>query len=227
MIRRTPNLEDLRCRQRLILELAALAVATPQESQPPSCKEPREQTHSNASKYPYRSNPVGNLDLSILGDLVLVVLCVTNGDLPTVFPVLLSAPLPCFSSQSSGQTAQNAGRGANQTSYGNNRDAMLKRHARRNDFFHSNSLLDLNENHRNGVESFCDLLEYDISLNGCENAQWRSLPLPHYYQYRILPDQELNRPVPIDSTKVRRRNKRFHGNIPDSSNALKECGNLF
>jgi hypothetical protein len=38
--------------------------------------------------------------------------------------------------------------------------AMKRRRSRRNEFFHSTSLLDLSVTARNCVESFCDLLEY-------------------------------------------------------------------
>jgi hypothetical protein len=47
---------------------------------------------------------------------------------------------------------------------------MKNRRKRRNDFFHSTSLLDLSVNPRNCVESFCDLLEYGEILLG---ADWR------------------------------------------------------
>lgn len=48
--------------------------------------------------------------------------------------------------------------------------AITNRHTRRNDFFHSTSLLDLSVTPRNCVESFCDLLEYGGILLG---ADWR------------------------------------------------------
>lgn len=48
--------------------------------------------------------------------------------------------------------------------------AMTNRRARRNDFFHSTSLLDLSVTPRNCVESFCDLLEYGELLLGTD---WR------------------------------------------------------
>lgn len=47
---------------------------------------------------------------------------------------------------------------------------MQVRRGRRNDFFHSTKLLDLNVSQRNCVESFCDLLEYGAILFGDE---WR------------------------------------------------------
>jgi hypothetical protein len=47
-------------------------------------------------------------------------------------------------------------------------DAMEKRRGRRNDFFHSTSLLDLNVSQRNCVDAFCDLLEYGELLFGSE-----------------------------------------------------------
>ncbi len=50
-------------------------------------------------------------------------------------------------------------------------DAMANRRVRRNDFFHSTSLLDLSVTPRNCVESFCDLLEYGEILFG---ADWRA-----------------------------------------------------
>jgi len=50
-------------------------------------------------------------------------------------------------------------------------DALKQRRKRRNDFFHSTKLLDLNVTTRNCVESFCDLLEYgEILLE----ADWRT-----------------------------------------------------
>ncbi|MCX6344778.1 MAG: hypothetical protein NT018_06865 [Armatimonadetes bacterium] len=49
-------------------------------------------------------------------------------------------------------------------------DAMTKRRERRNDFFHSTTLLDLSVTSRSCVESFCDLLEYGEVLLG---ADWR------------------------------------------------------
>ena len=45
---------------------------------------------------------------------------------------------------------------------------MKSRRERRNDFFHSTKLLDLNVSQRNCVESFCDLLEYGAILFGDE-----------------------------------------------------------
>jgi hypothetical protein len=48
---------------------------------------------------------------------------------------------------------------------------MKKRRSRRNDFFHSTSLLDLSVTPRNCVEAFCDLLEYGEMLLGME---WRA-----------------------------------------------------
>jgi hypothetical protein len=39
-------------------------------------------------------------------------------------------------------------------------DEMKARRKRRNDFFHSTGLLDLNVNHRTCVHAFCDLLDY-------------------------------------------------------------------
>lgn len=48
--------------------------------------------------------------------------------------------------------------------------AMKARRKRRNDFFHSTSLLDLNVSPRICVESFCDLLEYGGMLLG---ADWQ------------------------------------------------------
>lgn len=50
-------------------------------------------------------------------------------------------------------------------------DAMTKRRDRRNDFFHSTKLLDLNVTQRNCVEAFCDLLEYGEILLG---SDWRT-----------------------------------------------------
>jgi len=49
--------------------------------------------------------------------------------------------------------------------------AMTSRRDRRNDFFHSTSLLDLSVTQRNCVEAFCDLLEYGEVLLG---ADWRA-----------------------------------------------------
>lgn len=49
-------------------------------------------------------------------------------------------------------------------------DSMQQRRKRRNDFFHSTSLLDLNVTQRNCVEAFCDLLEYGELLMG---EEWR------------------------------------------------------
>jgi len=49
--------------------------------------------------------------------------------------------------------------------------AMTNRRKRRNDFFHSTSLLDLSVTSRNCVESFCDLLKYGEILLG---ADWRT-----------------------------------------------------
>ncbi|MCX6640626.1 MAG: hypothetical protein NTW14_09125 [bacterium] len=49
--------------------------------------------------------------------------------------------------------------------------AMKKRRKRRNDFFHSTSLLDLSVTNRNCVEAFCDLLEYGDILFG---VNWRT-----------------------------------------------------
>ena len=49
--------------------------------------------------------------------------------------------------------------------------AMTNRRKRRNDFFHSTSLLDLSVTHRNCVEAFCDLLEYGEILAGVD---WRT-----------------------------------------------------
>ena len=48
---------------------------------------------------------------------------------------------------------------------------MKDRRKRRNDFFHSTNLLDLNVTPRNCVESLCDLLEYGEILLG---ANWRT-----------------------------------------------------
>lgn len=50
-------------------------------------------------------------------------------------------------------------------------DAMKNRRNRRNDFFHSTSLLDLSVTQRNCVESFCDLFEYGEILFA---ADWRT-----------------------------------------------------
>lgn len=50
-------------------------------------------------------------------------------------------------------------------------ESMGNRRERRNDFFHSTSLLDLNVSQRICVESFCDLLEYGEILFG---ADWRT-----------------------------------------------------
>ena len=47
-------------------------------------------------------------------------------------------------------------------------DAMKSRRKRRNDFFHSTSLLDLSVTQRNCVESFCDLFEYGKILLGAD-----------------------------------------------------------
>ena len=47
-------------------------------------------------------------------------------------------------------------------------DAMKLRRDRRNDFFHSTSLLDLSVTPRNCVEAFCDLLEYGGILLGAD-----------------------------------------------------------
>jgi len=49
--------------------------------------------------------------------------------------------------------------------------SMKRRRGRRNDFFHSTSLLDLNVTQRNCVEAFCDLLEYGEILLG---SDWRA-----------------------------------------------------
>ncbi len=49
--------------------------------------------------------------------------------------------------------------------------AMMNRRKRRNDFFHSTSLLDLSVTQRNCVEAFCDLLEYGEILFGTD---WRT-----------------------------------------------------
>ena len=49
-------------------------------------------------------------------------------------------------------------------------EAMQNRRQRRNDFFHSTSLLDLSVTPRVGVESFCDLLDYGELLFG---QDWR------------------------------------------------------
>ncbi|MBI5374413.1 MAG: hypothetical protein HZA77_03195 [Candidatus Schekmanbacteria bacterium] len=49
-------------------------------------------------------------------------------------------------------------------------DAMKNRRNRRNDFFHSASLLDLNVTSRNCVEAFCDVLQYGEILFGTD---WR------------------------------------------------------
>jgi hypothetical protein len=45
---------------------------------------------------------------------------------------------------------------------------MKARRDRRNDFFHSTKLLDLNVSQRNCVEAFCDLLDYGLLLFGNE-----------------------------------------------------------
>ena len=45
---------------------------------------------------------------------------------------------------------------------------MKNRRDRRNDFFHSTSLLDLNVTQRNCVEAFCDLLDYGENLLGAD-----------------------------------------------------------
>ena len=50
-------------------------------------------------------------------------------------------------------------------------DAMTNRRTRRNEFFHSTSLLDLSVTSRNCVEEFCDLLEYGEILFGTD---WRT-----------------------------------------------------
>jgi hypothetical protein len=50
--------------------------------------------------------------------------------------------------------------------------AMENRRRRRNDFFHSTSLLDLSLTTRNCVEAFCDLLEYGELLM---KADWRTV----------------------------------------------------
>lgn len=47
-------------------------------------------------------------------------------------------------------------------------DSMKLRRDRRNDFFHSTKLLDLNVSQRNCIEAFCDLLEYGTILFGKE-----------------------------------------------------------
>lgn len=49
-------------------------------------------------------------------------------------------------------------------------DQMKERRTRRNDFFHSTHLLDLNVNKRGCVEAFCDLIEFGELLFG---ADWR------------------------------------------------------
>lgn len=49
--------------------------------------------------------------------------------------------------------------------------AMTSRHERRNDFFHSASLLDLSVTSRNCVEAFCDLLQFGEILFGTD---WRT-----------------------------------------------------
>ena len=47
-------------------------------------------------------------------------------------------------------------------------DAMKVRRERRNDFFHSTSLLDLSVTQRMCVEAFCDLLDYGLLLLGAD-----------------------------------------------------------
>ena len=47
---------------------------------------------------------------------------------------------------------------------------MKERRTRRNDFFHSTHLLDLNVNKRGCVEAFCDLIEFGELLFGDD---WR------------------------------------------------------
>jgi len=49
-------------------------------------------------------------------------------------------------------------------------DQMKERRTRRNDFFHSSHLLDLNVNNRECVEAFCDLIELGELLFGDD---WR------------------------------------------------------
>jgi len=46
--------------------------------------------------------------------------------------------------------------------------AMKNRRTRRNDFFHSTSLLDLSVTQRNCIESFCDLFEYGENILGSD-----------------------------------------------------------
>jgi len=50
-------------------------------------------------------------------------------------------------------------------------ERMKARRYRRNDFFHSTSLLDLNVNQRGCIDAFCDLLEYGELLFG---AEWQT-----------------------------------------------------